>query len=200
MTSEEQSLLHKSAEDRHDFTQEIATCKKMLQLMEWAVKRREAAIAAGKGTAKDLCGYDERLDTVGVRFPFEAFLETPEGKTIFKAGRLDAPLPPSGEDEASSKSETAGNDKAENTDPLTAGMCLKKKCKPHAHWPSILSKNVKHIMKELTIQTREKLNTEERIKDSAASRYRRNSRENNSVVVFDSSESEDSDEEMGGAV
>ncbi|KAK3363373.1 hypothetical protein B0T25DRAFT_587332 [Lasiosphaeria hispida] len=180
LTAEERSILDTSAAERYALGEEIVLCKKMLQLIDMALKRREAAIAAGKGTAKDLCGYDVRLDTVGVSHQFGAFLQSPSGEAIFKAGRLDAPPPPSSTNPGST---TAA---AENTDPFTAGMCLKKKCKPHVGWSAIMIKSAKHSIKELAAQAREKLAAEARVRDSAAGRFRRKRLENNSVVVYDS--------------
>ncbi|KAK0612919.1 hypothetical protein B0T17DRAFT_542139 [Bombardia bombarda] len=185
LTSEEHAILEQSAADRHHLGEEIGRCKKMLQLIDMAVKRREAAIAAapGKpGAAKDMCGYDARLDAVDAPQQFAVFLQSPAGKAIFKSGgsgRLEAPI--DGSD--------SFND--DDDDPLTAGMCTKRKCKPHSSWAAILTKSVKHSIKEQTAQAKEKLDAETRIKHSAAERFRRKLRENTSVVVV-----VDSDQEM----
>lgn len=204
----------------------------MLQLLDMAVKRREAAIMAGKGTAKDLCGYDTRLDTVGAIHAFSVFLKSDEGEAIFGRGRLEAPLDllallssqvhvkhEDGEDDEDDEDEEEDEDDGSvdgvsgpgrhngingvgtKIDPLTAGMCTKKKCKPHSGWMGILSKNVKHTMKELAAEAKEKLDTETRVRASAAGRYRRKMKEDNKVVVlYRSSDEEmsDEDEEMGG--
>ncbi|KAK1780524.1 hypothetical protein QBC45DRAFT_408170 [Copromyces sp. CBS 386.78] len=81
-------------------------------------------------------------------------------------------------------------------------MCTKKKCKTHSGWMGILSKNVKHTMKELAADAKEKLDTETRVRANAAGRYRRKMKEDNRVVVLyhssDEEMSEDEDEEMGG--
>lgn len=69
-------------------------------------------------------------------------------------------------------------------DPLTAGMCAKKKCKPHNGWSAILTKTVKHDMKELAAQAKEKLDAEQRIRDGAAVRFRRKMKERNEVIVY----------------
>ncbi|EGZ77463.1 hypothetical protein NEUTE2DRAFT_100394 [Neurospora tetrasperma FGSC 2509] len=232
LTPEERSILDRSAADRYALGEEIGLCKKMLQLLDMAVKRREAAIMAGKGTAKDLCGYDTRLDTVGAIHAFSVFLKSDEGEAIFKRGRMDAPtdllalLSESAvhiksehededdeqdgddeEDEEGSVNGVNGWDRRNGIngvpkiDPLTAGMCTKKKCKPHSGWMGILSKNVKHTMKELAAEAKEKLDTETRVRASAAGRHRRKMKEDNRVVVlYRSSDEEmsDEDEEMGG--
>ncbi|KAK5662913.1 hypothetical protein OQA88_6325 [Cercophora sp. LCS_1] len=168
LTAEEDRILSASAATRLALGEEIILCQKMLQLIDMALKRREQAIAAGKGSAKDFCGYDMRLDEVGVKAPFQAFLQTPEGEAAFKAGKLDTPL-----------------QMAEGEDPLTAGMCTKKKCKPHVGWSAILTKNVKHSIKELTSQAQKMLNRERMIRESAAERSQMQRRENNTVEVID---------------
>ncbi|KAK3397891.1 hypothetical protein B0T20DRAFT_234451 [Sordaria brevicollis] len=246
LTPEERSILDRSAADRHALGEEIGLCRKMLQLLDMAYKRREAAIHAGKGTAKDLCGYDTRLDTVGAIRAFSVFLKTDEGKAIFangsgggKGGRLEPPLDMlpllaeqaaqqqvriKQEDEDDEEDGTimvvdrvngggrhngvkdaaaAVVDDGGKLDPLTVGMCTKKKCKTHSGWFGILSKNVKHMMKELAADAKEKLDTETRVRANAAGRYRRKMKEANKVVVlYHSSEEEmsgdDEDEEMGG--
>jgi COMPASS component SPP1 len=154
----------------------------MLQLIDLALRRREAAIAAGRGTAKELCGYDFRLDTVGATHQFAVFLQSPRGEAIFKAGRLDPP-PPNHPLENGGGSSSSSN--GEDEDPLTAGMCVKKKCKPHNGWSAILTKTVKHDMKELAAQAKEKLDAEQRVRDGAAGRFRRKMKERNGVVVYD---------------
>ncbi|KAJ4408256.1 hypothetical protein N0V85_004252 [Neurospora sp. IMI 360204] len=232
LTPEERSILDHSAADRYALGEEIGLCKKMLQLLDMAVKRREAAIMAGKGTAKDLCGYDTRLDTVGAIHAFGVFLKSDEGEAIFGRGRLEAPLDllallssqvhvkhEDGDDDEDDEDEEEDEDDGSvdgvsgpgrrngingvgtKIDPLTAGMCTKKKCKPHSGWMGILSKNVKHTMKELAAEAKEKLDTETRVRASAAGRYRRKMKEDNKVVVlYRSSDEEmsDEDEEMGG--
>ena len=247
----------------------------MLQLLDMAVKRREAAVKVRdaafkareaaikaenavkaekgfkveknvkpeKNTAKDLCGYDTRLDTVGATHAFSVFLKSEEGEAVFGRGRLDAPLEmqallasqvrvkrEEGEDDdhGHEEDDDGGDDDGSSVDggvngrghgrsngingdagggpkldPLTAGMCTKKKCKTHSSWMGILSKNVKHTMKELAADAKEKLDTETRVRANAASRYRRKMKEDNRVVVlYHSSEeemtSEDEDEVMGG--
>ncbi|KAK3372002.1 hypothetical protein B0H63DRAFT_496729 [Podospora didyma] len=201
LTDEERHMLETSAAERYALGEEMVLCKKMLQLLEMATKRREAAIAAGRGTTKDLCGYDIRLDTIGVAHQFSVFLQSPQGEAIFKAGRLDAPSP--SELAAATAAVATNNNEITRTggaggyengikeaDPLTAGMCIKKKCKPHAQWGVILTKDVRHAIKELAAQAKEKLDTEERVRESAASRFARKSRESSSAVTVCRGESE----------
>lgn len=181
-------------------------CKKMLQLVDMALRRREAAIAAsaplGKGQAlgKDFCGYDNRLDTVGAPAAFAAFARSPAAEAIFRAGRLDAP-PPDPTSSPTADPGDGGNDGKDNNGSsssssaaaATAGMCTKKKCKPHMQWSGILTKMVKHQIKELAAQAKEKLAVEERVRHAGAVRYRRRLKENNSVTVVGS----DSEMEVG---
>jgi COMPASS component SPP1 len=167
----------------------------MLQLVELATKRREAAIAAtaslGKGQAlgKDFCGYDWRLDAVGATSSFAAFVRSQAGETIFQTGRLEAPTADMAVDmeDGDSKAENGTKTKESITD-LTAGMCSKKKCKPHLYWSGALIKAIKQQIKELTAQAKEKLDAEARVRDGAAVRYRRRLRENNWVTVVESDE------------
>lgn len=174
LTAEERGILDTLAAERYKLGEDIVLCKKMLQLLEMAVKRRDAAIAAGRGTAKDLCGYDIRLDTVCVFHQFAAFLSSPEGEAIFRNSRLDAPTPGASD---------LPSDQGDVVDPLTGGMCIKKKCKPHAGWNAIMTKDVRHSIKQLTVEAKEKLGREGRVRDCAASRYKRKQTENNTVIV-----------------
>jgi COMPASS component SPP1 len=199
LTPEEQTLLTTSATARYQLGEEIVLCKKMLQLIDLALKQREAAIAAGKGTAKDLCGYDFRLDTVGATHQFALFLQTPQGEAIFKSGRLDAvPLdtttttnptsqspptaPPPSQPPTAASTTTIAN--TSGTDPDYPHMCPKKKCKPHNGWSAILTKTVRHDMKELAAQAKEMLDAEQRVRDGAAGRWGRRRKEGNCVVVL----------------
>ncbi len=50
----------------------------------------------------------------------------------------------------------------------------------------MLTKHVKHQMKELAREAKEKLDVEERVRESAASRYVRRKYENNTVRVIGS--------------
>ncbi|KAK4232279.1 hypothetical protein QBC38DRAFT_463638 [Podospora fimiseda] len=177
LTAEESEILLQSAMDRHELGEEIMICKKMLQLVDMGIARRDAAIAAGKGN-KDLCGYDIRLDVVGTPYQFGLFLQSPAGEAIFKSGKLDAMT----ENVAAG---VLGNirsdvvDEGISEDPVWGGMCLRKKCPPHKQWRDILTKMVKHSIKELAREASKKLDSEQRIRDSAAERYMRLSREKN---------------------
>ncbi|KAK3996916.1 Set1 complex component spp1 [Cladorrhinum sp. PSN332] len=182
LTSEESALLLQSAMDRHQLGEEIMLCKKMLQLVDMGIARREAAIAAGKGTNKDLCGYDIRLDVVGTPYQFGLFLQSPAGEAIFRSGKLDAVT----ENVAAG---VLGNirggvlDEGISEDPVWGGMCLRKKCPPHKQWRDILTKMVKHSIRELAREASQKLDAEQRIRDSAAERHLRLATEKNSVEV-----------------
>ncbi|KAI0393382.1 hypothetical protein F5Y17DRAFT_432587 [Xylariaceae sp. FL0594] len=93
LSEEETAFLQNSAAERLALGNEIVQYKKMMQLLDWANARRQAAIEAGRFT-KDSCGYDYRLDTVSVRVQFAAWLDTAEGRAVFASGRLDAPIDP----------------------------------------------------------------------------------------------------------
>ncbi|KAK4125346.1 hypothetical protein N657DRAFT_644211 [Parathielavia appendiculata] len=201
LTPEEQSFLTESASARYQLGEEIVLCKKMLQLVEMALKQREEAIAAGKGSAKDLCGYDNRLDTVGATHQFALFLQTPHGESIFKAGRLLDPCALNATKSNNGTSDGANRDEEEQpsqqqppgnttnsssniaSDPDFPTMCAKKKCKPHSGWSALLTKTVRHDMKELAAQAKEMLDAEQRVRDGAAGRFRRQMREGNGVMV-----------------
>lgn len=185
LTAEERSILERSAADRYELGEKIELCRKMLQLLEMAVKRREAAIAAGKGTTKELCGYDTRLGTVGVTYQFGVYLQTPEGQAIFQAGRLEAPTATTDTSAHSAETTTNGVTNGDApSDPLTAGMCTKKKCKPHMGWSALLTKMVKHDMRELASEAKEKLDREHHVRHSVARRWKRKQKENNSVYHY----------------
>ncbi|KAK3310875.1 uncharacterized protein B0T15DRAFT_386252 [Chaetomium strumarium] len=198
LTAEEQNLLNTSATARYQLGEEIVLCKKMLQLIDMALKRREAAIAAGKGTAKDLCGYDYRLDSVGATHQFARFLQSPQGEAIFTSGRLDGP-----DTAALTTSTTINNSSAEEAsaggseaDPQLTNMCTKKKCKPHNGWSAILTKTVRHDMKELAAQAKELLDAEQRVRDGAAGRFRRRLKEGNAVMTLSCESEKDGVERM----
>ena len=162
----------------------------MLQLIDLTLTRREAAIAAGRGTAKDLCGYDFRLDSVATTHQFALFLASAQGEAVFKSGRLDPPVM----ETRDRPDEGAGEQ--QQVDAVTAGMCAKKKCKAHNGWSAILTKAVKHDMKELAAQAKEKLDAEERVRDGAAGRFRRRMKERNGVVVVGDGGDVGKEEEM----
>ncbi|KAL2198533.1 hypothetical protein P885DRAFT_59095 [Corynascus similis CBS 632.67] len=195
LTPEEKTLLTTSATARYQLGEEIVLCKKMLQLIDLALKQREAAIAAGKGTAKDLCGYDSRLDTVGATHQFALFLQTPEGEAaLSKFGTANGTTTTNGTNGLDTSSSTTSPTTASvptlssstmpGSDPDFPYMCPKKKCKPHNGWSAILTKAVKHDMKELAAQAKEMLGAEQRVRDGAAGRFRRRIKEGNKVVVL----------------
>lgn len=177
-------------------------CKKMLQLVDMALKRREAAVAAaGKGAAKDLCGYDARLDSVGATTQFALWLQSPQGEAVFKTGRLDAAdptnpsdTPPQPQPQTNSSAAPSAAAPPPPTDTPSApsappepsfdGMCARRKCKPHNGWSALLAKGVRHDMKELAAQAKELLDAERRVRDGAAGRFRRRLHERNGVVVL----------------
>ncbi|KAI1258370.1 hypothetical protein F5Y18DRAFT_421449 [Xylariaceae sp. FL1019] len=165
LSEEEQSFLQTSAAERLALGNEIVQYKKMMQLMDWAASRRQAAIEAGKFN-KDSCGYDWRLDTVSVRVQFAAWLETPEGQAVFKAGKLDAPIEPD----------------ASNT--ALPGACDKKRCKPHNGWYKILTGAVRVLVKETATAAAEKLDAEQAMREAAEARYERRQLEENSVKIL----------------
>jgi COMPASS component SPP1 len=166
-TDEETTLLSKSQSERHALGEEIILSRKMLSFVDHAVKNRETLLQSPSypTITKDFCGYDYRLDTVGAPASFAAFIAPSQpGETILTTGKLELP-----------------SDKT--VEALAAVMCTKKKCKPHTGWIGILTKMVKHQIKELAAQAKEMLDYEARIKDCAAVRYRRKQRENHSVEV-----------------
>jgi COMPASS component SPP1 len=140
--------------------------KKMMQLIDWANQRRQAAIEAGKFT-KDSCGYDFRLDVVSVRHAFVAWVETPEGQATVAAGKLDTPIEP-GEGE-----------------PATRGACEKKRCKAHNGWYKILMSAVRNQIKETATAAADKLEAEDVLRQEAGSRYERRQLEKNWVEVLE---------------
>ncbi|CAI4211193.1 unnamed protein product [Parascedosporium putredinis] len=89
LSEEEELFVHASASDRYTLAEEIVQCKKMLQLLDMANDRHKAAVASGRLTS-DICGYDDRLDTVAVQAPFAAFCKTDAGKAIFQSGSSES--------------------------------------------------------------------------------------------------------------
>ncbi|RYP46880.1 hypothetical protein DL768_006977 [Monosporascus sp. mg162] len=188
LSEEELAFLQNSAAERLALGNEIVQYKKMMQLIDWANQRRQAAIEAGKFT-KESCGYDWRLDTVSVRHQFAAWLETPEGQVTFKSGRLDAPLDlPSSEKKDNNHNNTITNAQGQGQgtgDPATRGMCEKKRCKPHAGWYKILTSAVRVLIKETATAAADKLEAEGVMRREAEVRYERRQLENNWVEVLE---------------
>ncbi|KAK4192521.1 hypothetical protein QBC35DRAFT_484069 [Podospora australis] len=172
LTKEETKLLHQSAADRYELGEQIVLCKKMLELLDMGIERRERAVASGVGTAKDLCGYDVRLDKVGTVYQFSLWIQSDEGEAVFKSGQLD-------DLEGGEEAEKRFN--CRSADGWSGGMCVRKKCLPHKQWVDILTRMVKHDIKQLAMEAKDKLVAEQRIRDTAASRYFRQKHEGNSV-------------------
>ncbi|KAI5921157.1 hypothetical protein F4810DRAFT_377154 [Camillea tinctor] len=168
LNDEEQTFLQTSAAERLALGNEIVQYKKMMQLIDRANQRRQAAIEAGKFT-KDSCGYDWRLDTVSVRAQFTAWLETAEGQATFKTDKLDAPLDTDGA----------------TGEPAVRGMCDKKRCKPHNGWYKLLMSAVRVLIKETATAAASKLEAEEVMRQEAEARYERRQLENNYVEILE---------------
>ncbi|KAI1124264.1 hypothetical protein F5Y10DRAFT_280297 [Nemania abortiva] len=192
LSEEEQAFLQTSTAERLALGNEIVQYKKMMQLLDWANSRRQAAIEAGKFT-KDSCGYDWRLDTVSVRVQFAAWLETPDGQAIFKAGKLEAPLENNSNNNTTTTatSTTTTNHNNNNhaapdtpTDPATRGACDRKRCKPHAGWYKLLMGVVRVLIKETATAAAAKLEAEGAMRSAAEARYERRQLENNYVEVL----------------
>ena len=166
LTEEEEIFVHASASDRYMLAEEIVQCKKMLQLLEMANDRHKAAVAAGRFT-NDICGYDNRLDSVSAQHAFAAFCKTDEGKAILKAAKLGDPTGQDDEDSA------------------VRGMCERKRCKPHYGWYNMLTRAVRAQIKDLAAAAKEKLDQEADVKEAAEERFFRKMAEGNRVEVLD---------------
>lgn len=170
-----------------------------------ASERRKRIIdAAGPGGKdKDLCGYDYHLDAVGATAAFASFAKSPRGAAIFAAGRIDAPdAPPPSTDGAPGAApvelQPPPPPPAAWDDGITwAGLpprtpdardwvCRAKRCKPHMAWYSGMGRGVRHTIKQLAAEAKEKLEAEAQVRECAAVRFRRKVRENNWVEVEDS--------------
>ena len=163
LTGEEDHLIQCSAAERYRMGEEIVMCQKMLQLMDFATERRKALIAS-KQLDDTACGYDFRLDTVGVQAPFARFVNSDEGREIFRTNSLDH------------GSVLTGDEK---------NICDKKRCKPHQTWYGILSRDVKFQMKELAADAKKKLDRERDIREAAVERKMRKATEHYTVVRYD---------------
>lgn len=149
LTEEEEGILKASAADRYRMGEETVLCQKMLQLLDMANDRRKSLIASKK-IDDTACGYDFRLDQVGVVGPFAYWLNSSEeAKEIFKAGSLDV------------GSRLTGDEK---------NICDKKRCKTHQGWFSIFTRDVKHLMKLLASDANKNLENEKLIKEAATER------------------------------
>lgn len=154
----------------------------MQQLLDLANERRKAAIAASLFD-KDTCGYDVRLDLVGCPVEFAQFVKSAQGEAIYKNNNIAADGSWTEEQLQRLKDEALAADKDWNPD--TAGMCDRRRCKPHASWYNIFTKSTRHIIKELARQAKEKLDAETRVRDAAATRYFRRKHESTSVRRLD---------------
>ncbi|KAJ4131597.1 hypothetical protein NW768_005790 [Fusarium equiseti] len=163
LSDEEKEFLKNAAAARFQLAEETVLCHKMLTLLDYAHERRQAAISAGR-FKEDICGYDQRLDTVSARDPFDAFTKSPEGEAIFRAGRLDDPL---GEGDE------------------VRGMCDRKRCKIHSGWYKMLSSGLKHHIREMATQADEVGEEEKVMRQAAKERWSRKQSENNLVEVLD---------------
>ncbi|KKF95491.1 hypothetical protein CFO_g2137 [Ceratocystis platani] len=196
LSAEERSLLSKSADDRAELASEIELCSKMLQLADQVTERHKAAVASGFIT-NDICGYDSRIDSVGVQAAFAAFLQTEEGQASCAQGTLQAP-----------KSKLAVIADMENEDDkerrqATAGMCDKKRCKAHQGWAAMFHKAVKNQIRQLTSQTADLLCEEEVIRAASLERYRRKKVEKNWVEAVGEEthvKQEEADKTIGDAM
>lgn len=172
LTPEEQSFLRTSAADRYSLAEEVVLSKKMQLLLDLANERRKAAIAAGLFD-KDTCGYDTRLDAVGVPAEFAQFVTSAPGEAIFKANSLTA-------EGSFTEAQLGGAGREE-----TRGMCERRRCKPHASWYNIFTKSLRHVIKELAREAKEKLDAETRMREAAATRYFRRRHERTAVRKLD---------------
>jgi len=159
-TEEGKDFLDASAADRMALGEEILQCKKMIQLLDMAQAKLKAAIAAGQ-LPNDGCGYDRRLDSVGVQADFRQFTESDEGKAIFEQQKL---------------SESPGL------------MCERKRCKQHQGWYNLFVRSVKTQIQELTAKAQQKLDLEQVFRLAVEERHHRKRVENNFVEVIESDE------------
>ncbi|KAL9468607.1 hypothetical protein ACSS6W_010301 [Trichoderma asperelloides] len=163
LTEEEKDYLDKKAHARFKLAEETLLCQKMITLVELVQERRRAAISAGL-FAEDICGYDQRLDTIGARDAFAAFVKSPEGEAIFQASKVEDPL---GEGDE------------------VRGMCERKRCKIHSGWHKMLVLAVKYQIKEMADQAAEVGEDERILREAAEERWRRRQAEQNWVEVLD---------------
>ncbi|KAH6605251.1 set1 complex component spp1 [Trichoderma cornu-damae] len=163
LTEEEKEYLDRKATARFKLAEETLLCQKMISLVEMVQERRRAAISAGL-FAEDICGYDQRLDSIGARDAFAAFVKSPEGEAIFQASKVDDPL---GEGDE------------------VRGMCERKRCKIHSGWHKMLLLAVRHQIKELAGQAAEVGEEERILREAAEERWRRRQAEQNWVEALD---------------
>ncbi|KAF7549037.1 hypothetical protein G7046_g8467 [Stylonectria norvegica] len=163
LSDEEKEFLATTENARFHLAEETILCHKMLNLIELAQDRRRAAITAGR-FGEDICGYDQRLDTVCARDAFAAFTKTAEGEAIFKAARMGDPA---GEEDA------------------VRGMCERKRCKVHSGWQKMLVLGIKHQIREMAGQAAEVAEEERVVREAAGERWGRKKAESNWVEELD---------------
>lgn len=180
---------------RFSAAKEIMLCKKMLQVLEMAKKRKDDAVKAGVFT-EDLCSYDGRLEEWGVqgqKYRFERFLNSPEGEEIMRTGKLhgtirEATIPPHLSNGMDTTSEALvngdsgpaaagsglanGHANGEVTDKavLTSGMCGKRRCKAHHGWYMTHTRHLRYTVKLLAREAREHKEREREMLDAANER------------------------------
>ncbi|PNY22994.1 Set1 complex component spp1 [Tolypocladium capitatum] len=164
LSDEEKTFLDNAANARLQLAEETLLCRKMLTLVELAQERRRVAIAAGR-FGEDMCGYDDRLDTVSARDAFAAYARSPEGEAAFRESKLGDSL---GEDDAA------------------RGMCERKRCKVHSGWLKMLPLGVKYLVREMANQAAEVAQEEGIVREAAGERWKRKQAEHNWVEVVDS--------------
>ncbi|KAI5467866.1 hypothetical protein BGZ63DRAFT_345003 [Mariannaea sp. PMI_226] len=163
LSEEEIRFLDTAAKARFSLAEETLLCHKMLELIEYAQERRRAAIKAGR-FAEDICGYDQRLDTISARDAFAAFVMSPDGEAIFKTGKLGDPA-------------SEGDE--------VRGMCERKRCKVHQGWQKMLVLGIKYQIREMAGQAEEVAEEERVVREAAGERARRLGAEKNWVEVLD---------------
>ncbi|KAJ4153913.1 hypothetical protein LMH87_010379 [Akanthomyces muscarius] len=163
LSEEERGYVEQAATTRRQLEAETLLCHKMLKLIELAQERRRAAIAAGR-LGDDMCGYDQRLDTISARDAFAAYARSPEGQAALSAHRLDDPL---GDGDA------------------VRGMCERKRCKTHSGWQKALALGIRHQIREMAAQSEVEEAEERIVREAAAERWRRKQSEKNWVEVID---------------
>ncbi|KAM0426203.1 hypothetical protein ACHAPT_008553 [Fusarium lateritium] len=163
LSEEEKEFLENAAKARFHLAEETLLCHKMLTLLDLAHSRRQGAISSGH-FKEDICGYDQRLDTISARDSFAAFAKSPEGEAIFKASKLGDPL---GEDDE------------------VRGMCERKRCKIHSGWYKMLSLGIKYQIREMASQAGEVGEEEKVVRRAAEERWRRKRSEKNWVQVLE---------------
>ncbi|KAK0665333.1 hypothetical protein QBC41DRAFT_349678 [Cercophora samala] len=164
LTPEQENFLSASVAERKQLGEEMILNKKMLELIDIAIERRDAAISSPSTPYnKDVCGYDVRLDHIGASYQFSLFLQTDAAAKIFKSGKMDDM------DEEEQAKWLKGEDAASGN--FKGGMCTRKKCPSHRAWRDILSKMAKYEIRELTRGAKERLDGEQRVRDAAAGRW-----------------------------